>query len=256
MIICLDVGNTHVFGGVMDGDEDLLTFRTNTTRGATSDEFGLFLRNVLKENGVDPERIERIAIGSVVPSVDYSLRAACVKYFKVTPFFLKAGVKTGLKIKYSNPLEVGADNIANAIAAVEMFPRTDLIIADYGTATVFCPVTAEKEFLGGSILPGMRLSMESLASNTAKLSSVEIVKPEASYGRTTKESIQTGLYYAQLGALKEFIKRVSEKEFKGKDVKVIGTGGFTHMFEEEGVFTEIVPDLTLRGLRRALEMNL
>lgn len=255
MIICLDVGNTHIFGGVFEGSEDLLTFRIDTHSGITSDQFGIFLKNVLRENSIDPDKVENISIGSVVPSIDYSLRSACIKYFKITPFFLKAGVKTGLKIKYHNPMEVGADRIANAIAAVEQFPDKDIIIADFGTATVFCAVTATRDYLGGAILPGMRLSMETLNKNTAKLSPVEIIRPEVVIGRSTAESIQSGLYFSQIGAVREFISRVKGMHFSNSAPVIIGTGGFAHLFESEDLFSMIIPDLALQGLRLALERN-
>lgn len=256
MIICLDVGNTHIFGGVFEGSKDLLTFRIDTHSGITSDQFGIFLKNVLRENGVDPNKVQNVSIGSVVPSIDYSLRSACIKYFKITPFFLKAGVKTGLKIKYHNPMEVGADRIANAIAAVEQFPDKDIIIADFGTATVFCAVTATKEYLGGAILPGMRLSMEALNKNTAKLSPVEIIRPDVVIGRSTAESIQSGLYFSQIGAMREFVSRTRETHFANPSSLIkIGTGGFAHLFEKEDLFSKIIPDLALQGLRLALERN-
>lgn len=255
MIICLDVGNTHIFGGVFEGSKDILTFRIDTHSGITSDQFGVFLKNVLRENNVDPKGVENISIGSVVPSIDYSLRAACIKYFKITPFFLKAGVKTGLMIKYNNPTEVGADRIANAIAAIEQFPGKDIIIADFGTATVFCAVTGNKDYLGGAILPGMRLSMEALNKNTAKLFPVEIIRPESIVGRSTIESIQSGLYYSQIGAMREFVTRAIERQILSSKPILIGTGGFAHLFEKEDLFDKIIPDLALQGLRLALEKN-
>lgn len=255
MILCIDVGNSHIYGGVFKNEQCLLTFRMNTQAGTTSDELGVFLKNVLRENEVNPSTIEQIAICSVVPSIDYSLRSACLKYFKQDPFFLKTGVKTGLKIKYHNPHEVGADRIANAIAAVELFPQKNIIIADLGTATVFCAINTEREYLGGAILPGMRLSMEALTKNTAKLSPVEILRPQTLIGRSTTESIQSGLYHAQVGALREFIERIKGSEFKGSSPVIIGTGGFSQLLQEEKIFTTIIADLALQGLRIALAKN-
>src|SRR4051812_38031978 len=123
MILCLDVGNTQLYGGVFAGEKIQLRFRYPTQRGTTSDQAGIFLKNVLRENSIDFTAIKQIAICSVVPHMDYSLRSACIKYFNIDPFMLQAGVKTGLKIKYRNPLEVGADRIANAIAANKQFPQ-------------------------------------------------------------------------------------------------------------------------------------
>src|SRR5688572_3250269 len=122
MILCLDVGNSQIFGGLIDGEKILLRFRKRSTQGASSDEYGLFLKSVIKENNFDPEKITKIAICSVVPDLIYSLVNCCKKYFGLTPFILQPGVKSGLKIKYRNPLEVGADRISNAIAALNMYP--------------------------------------------------------------------------------------------------------------------------------------
>lgn len=143
MILCIDVGNSHIYGGVFDGDEIKLRFR-HTSKVSTSDELGIFLKSVLRENNCSPETIRKIAICSVVPQVDYSLRSACVKYFSIDPFLLQAGVKTGLNIKYRNPVEVGADRIANAIAATHSFPNQNIIVIDFGTATTFCAISHKK----------------------------------------------------------------------------------------------------------------
>lgn len=255
MILCLDVGNSQIYGGVFTQDTIQLRFRLTTQSGNTSDQFGIFLKSVLRENNINPEVIKKIAICSVVPHIDYSLRSACLKYFDIEPFILQAGVKTGLKIKYRNPLEVGADRIANAIAAAQKFPDKNIIVVDLGTATTFCAVSSKKEYLGGVILTGMRLAMEALQNNTAKLFSVEIVTPAATLGRSTAESIQSGLFYGQLGAIREIIQRLNKEAFAGQTAKIIGTGGFAHLFEKEKLFTAIVPDLVLDGLRFALEIN-
>ncbi|KPJ67216.1 MAG: pantothenate kinase [Coxiella sp. DG_40] len=255
MILCLDIGNTQVFGGVFVDRELQLNFRHDTTQSYTSDQLGIFLRSVLRENNIDYEKINQIAICSVVPHLDYSIRAACMKYFSLEPFMLQPGVKTGIKIKYSNPLEVGADIIAEAIAAVNLYPRQNVITVDFGTATTLCPVNAQKEFLGGLIIPGMRLCMESLQSHTAKLPTVKIVKPTKILGYSTIESIQSGLYYGQLAAVKEITSRLTEEIFAGEKPIVIGTGGFAYLFADENVFTKIIPNMVLEGLWFALQIN-
>ncbi len=260
MILSLDVGNTQIYGGVFEisasGKEKmLLSFRRNSKQGSSSDEIGVFLRIVLKENGIDPLKIQKIVFCSVVPEVIYSLRGACQKYFGLNPFILQAGVKTGLKIKYRNPLEVGADRIANSIAAAQMHPQKNLILVDLGTATTFCAVSNEKEYLGGVIIAGLKLSMESLEAKTAKLPSVEIVQRENVLGQSTVESLQSGLYYGHLGAMREIINRLSAECFEGEKPYVIGTGGFSSLFEKEKIFDLIAPDLVLKGNLIALEMN-
>jgi type III pantothenate kinase len=255
MILSLDVGNTQIYGGVFEGEKMLIAFRKNSKSGSSSDEVGIFLRTVIKENGLDPKKIQKIVLCSVVPDVIYSLKGACQKYFGINPFILQAGVKTGLKIKYRNPLEVGADRIANAVAATTMYPQKNLIIVDLGTATTFCAITADRDYLGGSIIAGLKLSMESLEAKTAKLPSVEIVSRTEALGQSTVESLQSGLYYGHLGAIREIIAKISEECFKGEKPFVIGTGGFSSLFEKEKIFDLIAPDLVLKGNLIALEKN-
>lgn len=255
MKLCLDVGNSHIYGGVFVEGKLRLQFRHDTKQASSSDQLGIFLRSVLRENGIDPILIQNIAICSVVPAIDYSLRSACIKYFSLEPFFLQAGVKTGLKIKYQNPHEVGADRISNAIAAVNQFPKQNIIIVDFGTATTCCAVTKEKEYFGGAIFAGMRLSMEALSGGAAKLFPVEIIKPTAVIGRSTRESMQAGVFYAQLGAIREIIALTKEKIFHDEKCTVIATGGFSHLFNDEKLFSVVVPELVLHGLKIAMELN-
>lgn len=254
MMLCIDVGNSHIYGGVFLKEEIISRFRL-TSKVSTSDEYGIFLKNVLRENHCSVEGIRKIAICSVVPQLDYSLRAACLKYFSVDPFFLQSGVKTGLNIKYRNPSEVGADRIANSIAATHRFPQQNLIIIDFGTATTFCVVTSKKEYLGGVILPGVRLSVNALSQNTAKLPSVEIIKADQVIGRSTIDSIQSGVFFGAIGACSELIRRIKAEAFSGEDVYVLATGGFASLFEKQGVYDEMLPDLVLDGIRLAHEMN-
>lgn len=264
MILCLDVGNTTIHAGVYalpwgSSRKLLAQFRRTSEFRASSDEIGLFLLAALRENGIAPEGIARIAICSVVPDALYSIRGACLKYFKQDPFILQAGVKTGLTIRYRNPLEVGADRIANSIAAVDMFPKRDIIIVDFGTATTFCVIADGKEYLGGVIVPGIRTSMEALEMKTAKLPSVEIVPVKSALGRSTVESIQSGLFFGQMGMVKEITDRLMTECFiaraSGERPMTIATGGFAGLFDGEGLFDHVIPDLVLRGLSLATAMN-
>ena len=255
MKLCLDVGNSHIYGGVYESGKALLTFRKASKMGSSSDEFGLFFRSVLRENGIDPNQVAEIALCSVVPESVYAISAACQKYFDIRPFILQAGVKTGLKIQYRNPLEVGADRIANAIAGIDLFPRKDLIIVDLGTATTLCAVGKDRSYKGGVILPGLKMSMQALESGTSKLGSVEIIRRDSCLGRTTASSIQSGLYFGHLGALQEIMHRIQQEEFGGQRPKVIATGGFAALFDGTDLFDQVVQDLVLRGLLAVLEMN-
>lgn len=259
MILCLDVGNTQIHGGVFKDDKLLMQFRKTSASKSSSDEYGLFLRSVLRENDIDPNEIRHISICTVVPDVLHSLKNACRKYFNNSPFILQAGVKTGLKIKYHNPLEVGADRIANSLACAHLYPQKNLVIVDFGTATTICVVTKNKEYLGGSILPGMRMSMQALESQTAKLPSVEIKRPDSIIGRSTIESIQSGLYFGQIkmvqGMSEEIIASQNWAQDPTDQPLLLATGGFSSMFEHKKIFDEIIPDLALKGLYLALKMN-
>lgn len=254
MLLCLDVGNSHIYGGLFNNNEISLRFR-HPSKVSTSDELGVFLKMVLRENDFDPKNINQIAICSVVPQLEYSLRAACIKYFSINPFFLQTGVKTGLNIKYNNTKDVGADRIANAIAASNKFPNNNLIIMDFGTATTFCVVSSTKIYLGGAILPGLQLAVDALANNTAKLPKVEIVRMDKAVGSSTIESIQSGVFYGALGASVELIKRIKAEKFPDEPVIVVATGGFAPLFANYNLYDYLLPDLVLQGIKIAAELN-
>ncbi len=254
MLLCLDVGNTQIFGGVYLDEEVKTTFRRTSHIRSSSDEFGLFFRAVLRENDVDPNEIHTAAICSVVPDVVHSLRNCFRKYFRFEPLVLQPGTKTGLKIRYRNPLEVGADKIANAMGAVARFPGRNILIVDFGTATTICAVTKDKEYLGGIITPGIHTSMAVLEANTARLPAVEITRPSELLGRSTVESIQSGLYHGTLGCMRSLLASLTQEYFADNKPVILGTGGYGRLFEEENLFDEFLPELPLLGLRRAVEL--
>jgi type III pantothenate kinase len=255
MILALDVGNSQIFGGAFDQGGITIRFRKQSRPPTSSDELGLFLRSVLRENGGDPAHVTQIAICSVVPELIYSLRSCCRKYFGLDPFILQAGARTGLKIRYRNPVEVGPDRIANAIAATHLYPDQNVIIVDFGTATTIDAVSAARDFLGGIIVPGIRISMEALEKNTARLPNVEIVPPAELIGRSTIECIQSGLYFGSRAVVQELTREIRAQAFRGEPAVVIGTGGFSRLFERERLFDAVMPDLILVGLDRALALN-
>ncbi|AFG38852.1 type III pantothenate kinase [Spirochaeta africana] len=272
LVLCLDVGNSQVYAGLFDEAGTIaLRFRQYSGKGVSADEYGVFLKSALRENGFDPQHITSIVMCSVVPDRVYSIRRACAKYFAIEPLLLQAGVRTGLQVGYRNPLEVGADRIANAVGAAELYPGRNCIIADLGTATTLEALTGDRRYLGGSIAPGLRLSMEVLEQNTAKLPAVEILSAEAACGRSTVESIQSGLYFGHLGMMRELVTRIREECFDSErssavsqlsegaaeagEPLVIGTGGFAHLFADAGIFDVIEPDLVLFGLYVTLRRN-
>lgn len=246
--LCLDVGNSQIFGGVFENNALKLRFRHATTFNNTSDQLGVFLKTMLKENHFN-KKIDKIHISSVVPTLDYSLRSACIKYFNIDPVFVSAHMSLGLKIKINHPNELGADLIASSLAAIHHYPRKNIVLIDMGTATTISVINQKQEYLGVAILPGMKLSMDVLHGNTAKLLAVEIIEPPAVIGKNTAASIQSGIYFAQLGVIREITARVTAEYFQHKKPIIIGTGGFSYLFEKENIFTAILPDLILEGLK-------
>jgi type III pantothenate kinase len=255
MLITMDVGNSQIYCGVHGEAAPRVTFRRTSSVRASSDELGIFLRSALRENGVATEAVTGAALCSVVPDAVHSLRSCFRKYFGFEPFVLQPGARTGLKIRYRNPLEVGADKIANAIGAIMRYPGRNLIIVDFGTATTLCAVTKEKEYLGGIITPGVEMSMAALDAKTARLPTVEIVRPAEVLGRSTVESIQSGLYYGATATVRALAAAVTNQHFSQEPPLIVGTGAFGRMFESENLFAEFVPELPLMGLWRAVELS-
>ena len=256
MNLCIDIGNSTIFCGIGDEIKIHYRFRHDCQSPFTSDQFGLFLIGFLQENNIPRGSIKKIAICSVVPQLDYSVISACIKYVKIHPFVLKPGVKTKLKIKYRDPLEAGADRIADAMAACHHYPNKDIIVINFGTATTFTVINAQKDYLGGLIVPGLRLSMNALENFTALISPVEIVFSNSVVGRSTKECVQNGLYFGHLSMIEGITQRIKHEVFNSKECVIIGTGGFSHLFAKAPLFTIIEPDLVLLGLLLSLKLNM
>ncbi|MBR6565405.1 MAG: type III pantothenate kinase [Spirochaetaceae bacterium] len=255
MVLTLDIGNTQISGGVFLGDDLILQFRHTTAHYTSSDELGVFMRSVFRENGLDSKNVTDIVCCSVVPSLNYPLTSACIKYFDIEPLLIRPGIATGLELKYANPKEIGADRIAAAIGAASYYKNANIIIVDMGTATTVDILTARREFLGGVIMAGVNMSMQALSQGTAQLPNVEIALPARACGTSTAEAIQSGLYYGALGGIKELIAAYTREVFGGRKPMVIGTGGFSHLFQDEDIFNVIIPSLIFDGLYQALKMN-
>jgi len=255
MLLCLDVGNTQIHGGVYEGEDLKFQFRKNTSTGLSSDELGIFFRSVLRENGYDSKLISSVAICSVVPHMEYSLKNACMRYFTEDVLLIKAGIKTGLRIKYLNPAEVGSDRVVNAVAARKLYPEQNILVVDFGTATTIDAISSEGDYLGGAILGGAKLMVSALESKTARLPSVEIIRPDKACGVTTAQSIQSGLYWSALGGVRELNLQISKEQFGAEKPVVIGTGGVGKLFEESDLFDHYIPDLVLYGLKEIHSKN-
>ena len=247
MILLIDVGNTNVTIGACEGNEIKASWRMTTNKDQTSDEIGVTLRNFLTYNEIDIANIEGTIISSVVPPIMYSLTHAVRKYIGTEPIIVKSSSKMGLTIKVDNPKEVGADRLVNAVAAIKKY-KAPLIIVDFGTATTFCTINKDNEYLGGVILPGVKISLNALVEKTAKLPRIEIAKPESIIGTNTVSSMQAGMYYGYAGSVDNIVTKI--KEELGEDATVIATGGLARMIAKEAKTIDTIDsELTLEGLK-------
>jgi type III pantothenate kinase len=253
MLLAIDVGNTHTVLGVFQEEKLLVDWRVATNRTTTEDELAVLLRNLFQGEGLAFKQIQGICISSVVPPILRSLEALAAKYFRLKPMLVGPGMKTGLTIKYENPKEVGADRIVNAVAALERYGGP-LIIVDLGTATTFCVVSEEWEYLGGIISPGVGISAEALFRAAAKLPRVELAKPKNVIGRNTIGSMQSGLLYGFAGQIDGIVERIWQE--LGTKTEVIATGGLAELLAPETrTIGKVDPLLTLKGLRLLYTRN-
>ncbi len=252
MLFVMDVGNTNITIGIFDGQELLGTFRMTTKLPRTSDEYGIFLVDLLHKRDIKVGQIEAVVIASVVPNVMHSLTSGIIKYLKQTPLIVGPGIKTGIKIMTDNPKELGADRIVDAVAAYEIYGGPVLVI-DYGTATTHDLVLADASLVAGVTSPGIRTAANALWSDAAKLPEIEIKKPDTILAKNTITSMQAGLFYATVGQTEYIVKRM-QKEAKLKDMKVVATGGLGSIIAQETDAIHVYdPDLTLRGLKLIYE---
>lgn len=253
MILVFDVGNTNMVIGVFEKDELLYHWRVRTDVLRTSDEYGMLINSLFDYNGLDMKQVKDIVISSVVPTLMLELHWMSERYFSSKPLVVGPGIKTGLPIKYDNPREVGADRVVNAVAAYDQYGGP-LIIIDFGTATTFCVISKEGEYLGGAIAPGIRVSTEALVSRAAKLPRVEIVRPKNVIGKNTVASMQAGIAFGFVGQVEGIVNRMKE-EVDGTP-QVVATGGLASVIAAETDCIDIIDDLlTLKGLRIIHEIN-
>ncbi len=253
MLVVIDVGNTNIVVGAFDGEELVKSWRMSTDYKKSSDEIGMMLVQLLCFNKIDIDKIDDVVISSVVPQMMFSLERAVKRYLKSEPLIITNKVKTGINIMYDNPKEVGADRIVNAVAAHKYYPGNAIII-DFGTATTFCALDKDSNYLGGVICPGIKISLDALIERTAKLPKIEIVRPENVIGTNTVESMQSGMVYGYAGQI-ENIVRLMKKQMDG-DVRVIATGGIASLIKEATDAIDVLDShLTLKGLRLIYEMN-
>jgi len=249
MLLVIDVGNTNTVMGVFDKKNLIKEWRIRTIRENTVDEFNILAKALFADKEIDLSAIKRTVISSVVPPVNIILDTFCRRYLGHEPLWINAdSVKRLMPICYSNPAEVGADRIVNAVAAFDRY-HTSMIIIDFGTATTFDVISEKGEYLGGAITPGVMISAEALFKRASKLPRVEIFKaPEKAIGNNTIDSIKSGIIFGNAAMVDGMVKRISkEMEFTPK---VIATGGLAVLIADVSETIETVDSfLTLEGLR-------
>lgn len=256
MLLVIDVGNTNIVLGLLEGREIREHWRISTNQ-RTTDELGLLLLELLRHQGFDPGQIHGAIVSCVVPSTLYSIEKACRRYLNHTPMVVGRGLRTGMRVRTDNPREVGSDRIVNAVAAMEVW-KPPMVVVDFGTATTFDCVNVHGEYVGGAIAPGLQISADALFTRTAQLPRVEVAKPKRAIGTSTVESMQSGLFFGYVG-LVDHLARVCKQELSSSPdtpVTVIATGGLSNLIGRAcAEIDEVDEHLTLRGLSLLYERN-
>ena len=254
MLLALDVGNTNTVLGLYDGAELRHSFRIESSKGRTADEHLVVFLTLLDVAELARSAVHATIIASVVPSLTETITAAVRRAFGHEPVIVGPGVRTGMPILYENPREVGADRIANAVAAYERV-KAAVVVVDFGTGTNFDCVNAKGEFVGGVIAPGLNISAEALFSRAARLARIPIQKPPKTIGRNTTHSVQSGIVFGYVGLVDGLVDRIRAE--LGPPVRVLATGGLASLIASESrTIEEVLPDLTLDGLRILYDRNL
>ncbi len=254
MLLTLDIGNTNVTIGIFDGARTVATWRFATDIERLADEYAVMLLGLLRTEDIDPKTVDQAVMASVVPELATVFEQLCSRYFHTQPLIVGTGTKTGVRVLYDNPREVGADRIVDVVAALHEYGPPPLIIVDVGTATVFDAVSADGDYLGGAIAPGIGLSSEALFSRAAKLYRVELERPKTAIGKNTVAAVQSGTLLGYVGLIEGMIVRF--KKELGGTARVIATGGWAPLIAKEThVFDAVDADLTLKGLRLIHDMN-
>ncbi|MBR6185782.1 MAG: type III pantothenate kinase [Clostridia bacterium] len=254
MIFTMDIGNTNIKTALFDGNEMVHYWRLSTTRKYTSDEMGVMMTQLFRQEGLDRKCVSGIILSSVVPTINFTVEHMCRDYFGIDPMTVGPGVKTGIDIKYENPREIGSDRICNAVAAYTLYGGPCVYI-DFGTATTFGALDEHGALLGGCICPGIKLTSEALVSGTAKLPHFELLMPDKVIGKTTIANLQSGVIYGYVGQVIYLVNEM-RREMGCPKASVIATGGMARLIAaKSGVIDHIDGLLTLKGLRLIYEKN-
>ena len=254
MLLVIDVGNTTITIGLFEGEELRATWRIATDRQRLADEYAVMLLGLLDVEGIKPSEISEAALVSVVPDLKPVFESLCWQRLGVNPLVVDTGTRTGVRILYDSPRDVGADRVADVVGAVKRHGPPPLVIVDLGTGTVFDAVSAEGDYLGGAIAPGIGVASEALFERAAKLYPVELIPPPTAIGKNTISAVQSGLLYGHVALVEGMVARF-KKELGGK-AKVVGTGGWAELIARETRAIDVIDlDLTLHGLRLIYEAN-
>lgn len=254
MVLVIDIGNTNINLGVFENDYLIGHWRMLTKNKRTSDEYGIFIHRLLEYNNIDTDKFDSIIISSVVPNIMYSFTNAMRKYFNIEPLIVGPGIKTGISLKAENPKEVGADRIADAVAAYEIYGGPVLVI-DFGTGTTYDVVNKKGEFIAAITSPGIQISADALWSKAAQLPNIAIKKPPSILARNTITSMQAGLVYGYIGQVEYIINKIKE-ELNNYSIKVVATGGLGNIIvPETNAIDEYDILLTMKGLKIIHDKN-
>jgi len=253
MLLAIDIGNTSVSVGLFAGDRLEATWRFAPDVSRSADEYGILLMALMERSSFAAASVRDVVIGSVVHGLEGILEETCRRYFDVRALVVGAGVRTGLRILYDSPREVGVDRVADAVAAIKLY-GPPLIVADLGTATVFDAITREGDYVGGAIAPGLMVGAEALFRRADRLHRVEMQPPPAVIGRNTEAALQAGIVYGHVSLLEGMVALF--KAELGADAQVVATGGYAELLARlTKVIDHVNPDLTLRGLQIIYDLN-
>ena len=247
MLLAIDAGNTNIVIGIHNGSSWVQRWRIRSVPDKMPDEYASLVRSLLLEQAVDPDAIERAVLGSVVPPLTGTLSELVVQLIRKAPLVISPGVKTGIRIRTDNPVEMGSDLVANAVAAYDHF-KSSCIAVDFGTALTFTAVAEPGDLCGVAIAPGLKSAAEALSVRASQLPRVQLAEPPTAIGRNTAHSIQSGIVFGYAGLVKELIDRMRAE--LGPATRAIATGGLAEVIAPiTGYFAAVEPWLTLEGLR-------